>query len=145
MERPKPTCIIEFEMGEALPSPRRLSSWVSVMALICNDSILDAVNILRTAKSDADDEMAYFTRIAAGHLYEAAKFIATTADWPEVKKLEAKLDPERNADWNVIVGLWRDRGAPPRTALDNARHQVFHYPELYGASRGLPEVTRSNG
>lgn len=111
------------------------------MALICNDSILDAVNILRAAKNDADDEMAYFTRIAAGHLYEATKFIANTADWPEVKKLVGKLDPDRQADWDTIVTLWRDRGSPPRPALDRARHNVFHYPKLYGDARGLPEVT----
>ena len=143
MERPKPSVFIEFEVGEALPSSERLSWWVSAMAFICNDSILDAVSILRAGNADRPDELAYFTRIAAGHLYEAAKFIANTAEWLEVKKLVAGLaevDPKLKADWDLIVALW-DPEAPIRPALDNARHQIFHYPELYGGCRGVPEVT----
>ncbi len=138
VEPPEPTHFIQFTMGDALPSSERMSSWVSVMALICNDAVLDSLNILRSAERPPH-ELSYSMRIAAGHLYEAVKFIANTAEWPEVQELVDKLSPERRAEWDSIVELW-DRQAPLRPALDNARHQVFHYPKVYEAY-GLGEVT----
>jgi hypothetical protein len=127
-QRPQPTHFISFRFEDVLPVAERLSSWVSVMALVCNDSILDAANVLR---AESPEEMSYFARIAAGHVYEAAQFVATTARWPEISKLVAALDPEPRADWDALVTLW-DSGTehPMRPQLDRARNYVFHYPDL---------------
>ncbi len=130
VKRPEPNVFIEFEVGEALPSSKRLSSWISAVALICNDSIQDALSILRS--ENERHELLYFTRIAAGHLYEAAKFMASTpAAWPEVQALLGKLDPNHRADWELVVALWRHPSTPFRRAVENARQYVFHYPEVH--------------
>jgi hypothetical protein len=107
------------------------------MALICNDAILDAQNILNV---ESPQEMSYFARIAAGHVFEAAKFIAATSEWPEVVELLDTLDDDRRADWDSILSFWEKSGDCslfPQVA--RARNYVFHYPDL-GDRKGLGAV-----
>jgi hypothetical protein len=123
--------IIRFKIGEAFPADEPLARWMTVCAMAANDLILVNRWLLPKLKEEEPSEAyetVYLGRLAAAHLFEAAKFLKKTDKrLAVVRELVAGLNQDAQAAYQQLLAIG-DGGSNEQ--MKHARNMFFHYPAL---------------
>jgi hypothetical protein len=71
--------IVRFKIGEAFPSDDQLARWMTICSIAFNDLLVVNQLLIPRLKDEipsGSGEILYLGRVASGHLFEAATFLA---------------------------------------------------------------------
>jgi hypothetical protein len=134
-----PSAVLRFRIGDAFPADDYLAVWAAEVGMIFNDLLL--VPRLSVAPEASNLQRAYFVRLTAAHLWEAAKFLSETCLEPPVQSLLARMPTDRRADLHTHLVVYELAYHPLHRRVRRARNLLFHYPELKPTG-GAPVVRR---
>lgn len=123
---------IRFRIGDLFPSDDPVARWMVPCAMALNDLFYVHRHLYPLLENDGPgSETMYLSRVAAGHLYEIAKFLAESESRiPEVRAFTARLDDDARAAYEAVKGITPGGDEPFARQAARARNHVFHYAEL---------------
>jgi hypothetical protein len=140
------TTIMHFKIGDAFPAEDPVARFITVLAMMSNDWLRSAEEILGIADGGADEDgrrVMLFRQQASLH-HEAATFIVEARHrFPAIAEFIDKLPQEARDECAQVVG-----GIDPKSPhyhgdwLADHRNVTFHYPEMHPdkAAHGAEEI-----
>lgn len=122
---------IRFEIGDLFPADDPVARWLTPCAMALNDLLYINRHLVPLLEEDGPGfETTYLSRLAAGHLYEIAKFLhESEARVQEILAFVAGLDEEVRDAYETVKAAGA-REVPFSDRLAHARNHAFHYAEL---------------
>jgi hypothetical protein len=123
------------KIGEVLPADDEIARWVLVLTLIRNDLGLTRTELVEAF--DKDRTALHWSRLLAGHLYEAAHFLRRENNRPVIRDFVKGLPDKSRRVYRELL-----RPDFLKVRLEGDRNRVFHYPsgDLGAESKGGPAL-----
>jgi hypothetical protein len=129
---------IKFNIGEAFPADDEVARFVTVLAMMSNDTNRAMAELVRLEDEkepdlDAGARKMMFFRLQIALFYEAALFISNTRRHStDVAHFLAKLPSDAQSDCEIVTG-----GIDPKSShfvgqwLEDHRNVTFHYSKVH--------------
>lgn len=123
--RPDAEAVKADPIPDVFPPDDPTARFVVSMAMASNDIDRVFLDLIRSHDEDGQD-FTYRVRLSAGHVVEAIDALdAYTKEYPEVRKLLARLPAEAQRDLSLVRGTLQKAGSK---VLKSVRDNTFHYP-----------------
>jgi len=120
-----------FKLKKMFNPDNKLTSWILKLSMIRNDMFYvhrSLIDYLDGTKKAASGEFIYFFRLAASHYREAAKYISSGKNKPEIQAFINELSEETIMDYNQIIKSctpWKSSFV--NQIVKPIRDNFFHY------------------
>jgi hypothetical protein len=137
---------IEFRIGDVFPDSDPIGRWLTVCCMALNDLLFVNRELIPRLQGDAPSwENVYLARLAASHLYEAAKFVgrAESRYGDDLRPFLSRLPDDAKRDYEAVKAVGPGGETVFANQLDRLRNHFFHYAELIPQAPQYEELSRA--